>query len=450
MEDRRWWVRRWGETGCGVGGRPLMKPRRAGAPAPRCPGAGSQWGRVVSIPGDDAEAAAEHVEAWKVARAELAIFLNFPRFGPKGRRQETKNGELGHQSAMESFPDGMHLRLRNRATSAYLHADKDGMCVSLRGSWTRELPSTEWVVHRQQREGTTYVLFHSAANGGYLAAKFKRARRGLRNRFVHVRRCEAPEVVDAFTLWEAFRAPGGGDDVILRHGSNSVLVAVSSDWPGVAALDYNDQNPTMVMRWVVAEAIPPRPGPQVPPGPTKAIVRGALIKTPWCCKYCEKATSDGHPLAGEEHSLHDSKTILIDRQEKMLAAFVTGKEPWAGIFQGIQSDFFGYIHLNKPEGARCTACSDLLQTYGQGLFKGPYHFCTLKCFVENRGGAAAVHLAEKILAVNFESKANAFCLPCEIAFDVQEDNGHATHGWINIIADSGHRPPGPHKAPINS
>jgi hypothetical protein len=56
------------------------------------------------------------------------------------------------------------------------------------------------------------------------------------------------------------------------------------------------------------------------------------------------------------------------------------------------------------------------------------------------GGAAAVHLAEKILAVNFESKANAFCLPCEIAFDMQEDNGHATHGWINIIADSGHRP----------
>lgn len=225
------------------------------------------------------------MEAWKVARAELAIFLNFPRFGPKGNRlnepalltrylaaghrQETKNGELGHQSAMESFPDGMHLRLRNRATSAYLHADKDGTCVSLRGSWTRELPNTEWVVHRQQREGTTYVLFHSAANGGYLAAKFKRARRGLRNRFVHLRRCEAPEVVDAFTLWEAFRAPGGGDDVILRHASNSVLAAVSSDWPGVAALDYNDQNPTMVMRWVVAEAIPPRPEPEVPPGPTK-------------------------------------------------------------------------------------------------------------------------------------------------------------------------------------
>jgi hypothetical protein len=75
--------------------------------------------------------------------------------------------------------------------------------------------------------------------------------------------------VDAFTLWEAFRAPGGGDDVILRHGSNSILGAVSSDWPGVVALDYSDQNPTMVMRWVVAEAIPPRPGPEVPPGPTK-------------------------------------------------------------------------------------------------------------------------------------------------------------------------------------
>jgi hypothetical protein len=98
------------------------------------------------------------------------------------------------------------------------------------------------------------------------------------------------------------------------------------------------------------------------------ILRGALIKTPWCCQHCKKATSDGHPvcitcaaqlknlldasrnemtmpnsyclvchqLAGEEHSLHDSKSILIDRQEKMLVAFVTGKEPWAGIFQGIQ------------------------------------------------------------------------------------------------------------------
>jgi hypothetical protein len=67
------------------------------------------------------------VEAWKVARAELAIFLNFPRFGTKGNRlneptlltcylaaghrQETKNGELGHQrydvQKLLVCPDGL-------------------------------------------------------------------------------------------------------------------------------------------------------------------------------------------------------------------------------------------------------------------------------------------------------------------------------------------------------
>nr|TKW25732.1 hypothetical protein SEVIR_3G137400v2 [Setaria viridis] len=372
---------------------------------------------------------------------------------------------------MEAFPEGMHLRLRNRATNQYLHVDKDGTSVSLRGSWSRALLSTEWVAHRHEHDGTTYVRLHSAANGRYLAAKFKRSRHGLRNRFVHVRPCESTEVVDAFTLWEIFRATEGGEDVLMRHVSNSVLAAIASRWPGVAALDYDDQSPP-VMHWVVAEAIPPRPRPQVLPGPSKAIEQGALIKTPWYCKCCEKATSDGQPvctscavylrkllnasktemnipnsyclvchqLGAEEHSLHRRRTILIDHLEKMPAAYVTGKEPWAGIFQGIQSDFFGFILLHKPEGTRSTVCNDLLEPAGQELYKAPYHFCSLKCFVENAGGAAAMQLAEKILEIDFESSASAFCLVCEIAFNFHEDNGHATHKWIHIISDSGHRP----------
>ncbi|CAD6337607.1 unnamed protein product [Miscanthus lutarioriparius] len=69
---------------------------------------------------------------------------------------------------MEFFPDGMHLRLRNRKHGTYLHADEDGVYVSL--SLHRASLNTAWQVHRVLRDGgNEYVLLHSAAYGRYLA-----------------------------------------------------------------------------------------------------------------------------------------------------------------------------------------------------------------------------------------------------------------------------------------
>ncbi|CAL5051202.1 unnamed protein product [Urochloa decumbens] len=68
---------------------------------------------------------------------------------------------------MELFPDRAHVRLRSRVHGAYLHADEDGVGVSLSGR--RETLNTVWAVHRVQRRRKNYLLLHSAAYGRYLA-----------------------------------------------------------------------------------------------------------------------------------------------------------------------------------------------------------------------------------------------------------------------------------------
>ncbi|OEL32765.1 hypothetical protein BAE44_0006217 [Dichanthelium oligosanthes] len=67
---------------------------------------------------------------------------------------------------MELFPDRAHVRLQNRVRGTFLHADQDGVGVSL--SWCRASLNTAWQVHRVQRGGNDYVL-HSAAYGRCLA-----------------------------------------------------------------------------------------------------------------------------------------------------------------------------------------------------------------------------------------------------------------------------------------
>ncbi|CAN6356072.1 unnamed protein product [Urochloa humidicola] len=68
---------------------------------------------------------------------------------------------------MQQFPEGAHVRLRSRVHGEYLHADEDGVWVSLR---RRRSVCAAWRVERVLLDGATCVLLHSAAYGRYLAA----------------------------------------------------------------------------------------------------------------------------------------------------------------------------------------------------------------------------------------------------------------------------------------
>lgn len=68
---------------------------------------------------------------------------------------------------MEFFPDQALVRLRSRVHGTYLHAENDGVGVSMNPH--RAYLHTAWWVHRVRRDGRDYILLHSAAYGRYLA-----------------------------------------------------------------------------------------------------------------------------------------------------------------------------------------------------------------------------------------------------------------------------------------
>ncbi|XP_062232891.1 uncharacterized protein LOC133930260 [Phragmites australis] len=175
---------------------------------------------------------------------------------------------------MEFFPDGHHVRLRSRVHGTYLHADDDGVGVSLRPRRAaRATMNAAWRVQRLVRDGTTYVLLQGAAYGRYLGASFAPAPPGHRGQRVHQRDYDEPEV-DAI-MWKGVRAEDGdADDVVVRHVTNRLLRANGRYRPWYTDVSVEDyDNLSTMMHWVV-EGIPPRPGPPVLPGPTPFL--GAL------------------------------------------------------------------------------------------------------------------------------------------------------------------------------
>lgn len=160
---------------------------------------------------------------------------------------------------MEQFPDGAHVRLRSRVHAGYLHADEDGVGVSLR-RWRRRSMNVAWKVHRILHDGSTSVLLHSAAYGRYLAASHDPAPPGHLG--LRVDLGDYDQDVDPI-LWKAV---GSGDAgyVLLRHVSNRLLRANRSRfwfWHSSVSVDDFDNQSTM-MHWMV-EAFTPRPAPPV-------------------------------------------------------------------------------------------------------------------------------------------------------------------------------------------
>ncbi|TKW20082.1 hypothetical protein SEVIR_4G061700v4 [Setaria viridis] len=389
--------------------------------------------------------------------------------------------------AMQQFPEGAHVRLRSRVHGGYLHAGEDGVGVSL--SWGRRSSmNAAWQVHRMTIDGTTYVLLHSAAYGRYLAASPHPAPPGHRGHSV-VQGDYGEQGVNPI-LWKPVGS-GHAGYVLLRHVSYRFLPANGRYrlWLSGAPVDDFDNQSTM-MDWKV-EAIPPRPAPPVLPPPTpikrggccslfllhqepgvleKTIRLGCVACQRACngsiCRRCvaqvkknlelmKKAGRDGffgyclkcHEVAKGSHLAHQDNIIPVDRYKGHLVAWVTGKENWAAIFHGIQSDMCYRPPIGRPfllhtpeECCRCIECNDVM--YTKRLYDMLSLYCTINCWLEERsgGGAAEVQVAEALLAMEFDSSTHAVCLTCSMAFSSSEASGHAEHDMLSIVMESGRLP----------
>ncbi|KAM3207662.1 hypothetical protein ACQJBY_062740 [Aegilops geniculata] len=177
---------------------------------------------------------------------------------------------------MELFQDGQHVRLRSRARGTYLHADDDGLGVSLRR--LRASMNVAWLVHFYQGQ---YLLFQSAAYGGYLAATAAPARRGHRGRRVEQLDYYHSEVDPM--LWQAVQM----ENLFLNNinGGNLRANGRYRRWKNGVSVDHIDDinNISTMMHWVV-EVIPAREiMPRLPrPSPLPNLVlRPRMIMYVW-------------------------------------------------------------------------------------------------------------------------------------------------------------------------
>jgi hypothetical protein len=179
------------------------------------------------------------------------------------------------RDAMEFFPDGGFVRLQCREYGTYLHADEDGVSLTLRPE--RASLNAAWRVHQIVRNNITYVLLYGAAYGRYLKSTKKRGPLGFRGQRVVQGFYDEPD--DNAVVWVAARVEAGGNLIFLRQVSgNRVLRANGKHFQwmrtGVSVDSYF--NRSTMMHWVV-EVIPPLPAvpifPPPPAVPARAPVR---------------------------------------------------------------------------------------------------------------------------------------------------------------------------------
>ncbi|KAF7093761.1 hypothetical protein CFC21_096153 [Triticum aestivum] len=188
---------------------------------------------------------------------------------------------------MEQFQDGHHVRLRSRERGTYLHADDDGLGVSLRRN--RASMNAAWAVHVYQGDGNNqYVLLHSAAYGRYLGATDVPARRGHSGR--RVEQCDYEPWEEMAIRWQVVRI-GSGDDILLRQAVAGRLRA-NGRYLSVDA--FNSVGP--MMHWVV-EQIPAREDTPHLAAPTGLrFPRSLAFLLPWRVIQYEQAGA-GEPNA---------------------------------------------------------------------------------------------------------------------------------------------------------
>ncbi|RCV20397.1 hypothetical protein SETIT_4G053200v2 [Setaria italica] len=192
---------------------------------------------------------------------------------------------------MDLFADGIHVRLRSRVHGTYLHADDDGIGVSLRPRGYDPPLAGVWRVHRVQRHGIDYVLLHGAAYGRYLALlPGEPAPRWCRGKCAVQRGYDDPEQ-DA-VMWRPARTDGGrGDYVLMRHVYNGTLRANGRFriWNNGVSIDEYFGTRSTMRHWVV-EVVPPRQGPPPLPVPSTPNLGGCSILF-WRCNKEEPEAS---------------------------------------------------------------------------------------------------------------------------------------------------------------
>ncbi|KAM3207622.1 hypothetical protein ACQJBY_062711 [Aegilops geniculata] len=180
---------------------------------------------------------------------------------------------------MEQFHDGHHVRLRSRQLGTYLHADDNGIGVSLHHR--RASMNAAWAVHLHHDETweDDYLLLYSAAYGRYLAAKDAPAPGGGRR--VVQRKYDHPEFEAMF--WYAALSESG-EEVCLHHFHGGSLRA-NTRYPyprwNIGVSVHDTGNVTTTMHWVV-EHIPSREGmPPLPVPFAAAMWEWRLIHYVW-------------------------------------------------------------------------------------------------------------------------------------------------------------------------
>ncbi|KAM0897887.1 hypothetical protein ACQ4PT_022272 [Festuca glaucescens] len=164
---------------------------------------------------------------------------------------------------MDLFHEGHHVWLRSRVRGTYLHADDDGVGVSLRRR--RASLNAAWVVHLYRGdEGSQFVLLHSAAYGRYLGATDASAPLGHRGFRVAQRNYDQPELTAI--MWQAVKPQGArsvsGGGILLRHADSRLRYLRANGrylrWSNGVSIDEPTNISTMML-WLV-EPIPARQG----------------------------------------------------------------------------------------------------------------------------------------------------------------------------------------------
>jgi hypothetical protein len=216
-----------------------------------------------------------HVGALPQRRLEIARFGNkllpcsaFLLSCPLLPRAQAEKPTRLPAAAMEFFPDGAFVRLQSRVLRTYLHADEDG--VSLTMSPERASLHAAWRVHQIDRNGIPYVLLYNAAYGRYLAATNRRAPFGLRGQ--RVVQGYYDELEDNSVVWVPNRVVNhtAGDDrdrmVFIQHVPGNRLLRCNGKYLKLARYGVSVDSFisfSEMMHWVV-ETIPPLPPAPVP------------------------------------------------------------------------------------------------------------------------------------------------------------------------------------------
>jgi hypothetical protein len=165
---------------------------------------------------------------------------------------------------MDKFPDGIHVRLRSRVRRAsYLHADEDGVGVSLLPLGRQPTLNAVWRVHRVLRDGIDYVLLHGAAYGRYLALSPDEEEPAGHRGVPAIQRGYDSRDLDA-VMWRPVAVAGSNSSGYLRmrHVYNGNLRANGRFRPWITCVTVDQYfGTTSTMRHWSVEVVPHRQGP---------------------------------------------------------------------------------------------------------------------------------------------------------------------------------------------